>query len=192
MIKITLASGSPRRKELLASLGVDFEVRTKPIDESVGDAQPPHEAAQYLARLKAQAFEKDVQPHELIITADTVVIHDHKILGKPQNKAHAQQMLLALSGNTHEVVTGVCIYYQHKYEVFAETTQVVFKSLTTQEVNYYIEHYQPFDKAGAYGIQEWIGMVGIERIEGDYYNVVGLPLQKVYTRLKAIAPEIWG
>lgn len=192
MIKIILASGSPRRKELLASLGVDFEVHTKPIDESVGDSQPPHEAAQYLAHLKAQAFEGTIADDELVITADTVVIHDHKILGKPADKAEAQQMLRGLSGDRHEVVTGVCIYYQNHYDVFAESTQVVMKPLSNEEIDYYIDHYQPFDKAGAYGIQEWIGMVGIERIEGDYYNVVGLPLHTLYTKLKAIAPQLWA
>jgi septum formation protein len=191
MTKIILASGSPRRKELLASLGVDFEVHTKPIDESVGDNQPPHEAAQYLAHLKAKAFEGSAAANELIITADTVVIHDNKILGKPADKAEAQQMLCGLADDTHEVVTGVCIYHQDRYDVFAENTQVVMKPLSNEEIDYYIDRYQPFDKAGAYGIQEWIGMVGIERIEGDYYNVVGLPLHKLYAKLRAIAPQLW-
>lgn len=186
MTKITLASGSPRRKELLASLGIDFQVRTKPIDESVGDTQPAAEVAEYLARLKAKVFENDAQNDELIITADTVVIHNQQVLGKPKDKQHAQQMLHALSDDVHEVITGVCMYYKGNYHSFSETTRVTFKALSAKETTYYIDHYKPFDKAGAYGIQEWIGMIAIKRIEGDYYNVVGLPVYRVYAMLKEL------
>lgn len=199
MNQIILASGSPRRKELLASLGVDFEVKTKPIDESFPADLPAREVATYLAKAKATAFAQEMTPEKkqeqevsaasrptLVITADTVVILEDKILAKPANKEEAQAMLQALSGSTHLVITGVCILAQGELRAFDETTKVVFKELSAQEIDYYIDHYKPFDKAGAYGIQEWIGMIGIERIEGDYYNVVGLPLHKLYTHLKQL------
>lgn len=192
MTQITLASGSPRRKELLASLGVDFQVRTKPTDETFSSDMAPKEVAAYLAKIKAEAFAHDITPEELIITADTVVIHHQQILGKPADKAEAQQMLQLLSGDVHWVITGVCIFYEGNYHTFSETTKVTFKELTNWEINYYIDHYQPFDKAGAYGIQEWIGMVGIERIEGDYYNVVGLPLRTVYENLRKHLPTLFS
>lgn len=192
MTQITLASGSPRRKELLASLGVDFQVRTKPIDEDFSSDMAPEQVAAYLAKLKAEAFAYDIAPEELIITADTVVIHNQQILGKPADKAEAQRMLQTLSGAVHRVITGVCIFYKGHYYTFSETTQVTFKELTSGEINYYIDHYRPFDKAGAYGIQEWIGMVGIERIEGDYYNVVGFPLRIVYENLRKHLPTLFS
>lgn len=186
MTQITLASGSPRRKELLSSLGIDFQVRTKPIDETFPANLPAREVATYIAKAKAEAFTGDIGANELIITADTVVILGDEILAKPADKKEAQKMLQALSGSTHLVITGVCILTAEGFQTFDETTSVVFKQLSTQEIDYYIDNYQPFDKAGAYGIQEWIGMVGIERIEGDYYNVVGLPLHKVYNHLKQL------
>ncbi|OJJ20824.1 septum formation protein Maf [marine bacterium AO1-C] len=191
MTQIVLASGSPRRKELLGSLGVDFQVKTKPIDETFPADLPAREVATYIAKAKANAFAEEimqgkVDKQALIITADTVVILDNKILAKPADKREAQEMLHALSGSTHLVITGVCILTQGGLQTFDEVTSVVFKELSASEIDYYIDHYQPFDKAGAYGIQEWIGMVGIERIEGDYYNVVGLPVHKVYAHLKQL------
>lgn len=186
MTQITLASGSPRRKELLSSLGIDFQVKTKPIDEAFPADLPTSEVATYIAKAKAEAFTEDIGTNELIITADTVVVLGNEILAKPADKKEAQEMLQALSGSTHLVITGVCILTSEGFQTFDETTSVVFKQLSAQEIDYYIDNYKPFDKAGAYGIQEWIGMVGIERIEGDYYNVVGLPLQKVYSHLKQL------
>ncbi|HAS41786.1 MAG TPA: septum formation protein Maf [Microscillaceae bacterium] len=191
MTQIILASGSPRRKELLASLGVDFQVKTKPIDETFPADLPAREVATYIAKAKAEAFAEEIKSGKvneqaLVITADTVVILGNEILAKPADKKEAQAMLQALSGSTHLVITGVCILTNEGLQTFDETTSVVFKALSAAEIDYYIDHYQPFDKAGAYGIQEWIGMVGIERIEGDYYNVVGLPVHKVYAHLKQL------
>ncbi|MCC9167073.1 Maf family nucleotide pyrophosphatase [Pontibacter harenae] len=179
---LLLASNSPRRKELLASLGLTFEVRVKEVSEDFPDTLKREEVAEFLASHKADAYKEDLQ-EEALITADTIVCLDDKILNKPASAEEAYAMLRALSGQTHEVITGVCVLMKEGKTVFHDSTTVYFKELTDAEINYYIQHYKPFDKAGAYGIQEWIGMIGIEKIEGTYFNVVGLPVQKLYENL---------
>ena len=183
--KITLASNSPRRKELLAGLGLPFEVRVlQGIDESYPDDLPVSDVALYIAGKKADAYRSVLQPDELIITADTVVIVDDEILGKPVDEADAERMLRLISGRTHQVTTGVCLLSPERESRFSVTTDVTFKQLSTDEISYYISHYQPFDKAGAYGIQEWIGYIGVTGLHGSYYNVMGLPVQRIYTELQ--------
>src|SRR5690554_2540014 len=173
-IPIILASQSPRRKELLKQLDLPFEVRTKDIDESFPSTFRPEAAAVYIAEKKANSFLNQLDK-ELLIAADTLVSIHEEILGKPKDSDDAFRMLRLLSGNVHEVITGVALLHQKKIYSFFEKTLVYFKDLTDEEITYYIKTYQPFDKAGAYGIQEWIRMIGVERIEGSYTNVVGLP-----------------
>ena len=180
---IVLGSKSPRRQELLKSIISDFEVITKDIEEILADNINPKDAAKYLAKLKALAYNEEIKNGKTIITSDTVVLLENNILGKPKNEKEAFEMLSSLSGKKHKVITGVCILNNEKEVVFDETTTVYFKKLTTTEINYYIKKYKPFDKAGAYGIQEWIGMVGIEKIEGCFYNVMGLPVANIYSIL---------
>ena len=183
MKKIILASKSPRRKELLNLLDVEFSIEVRAVNEVFSDRLKTDEVAEYLARLKAGAF-KSIKPDELIITADTVVVLNDEILGKPKNTSEAQQMLKNLSGKSHLVITGVCLKTNDRLISFSSSTKVYFKKLTTSEIDYYIENYQPFDKAGSYGIQEWIGAIGITKIEGSYYNVVGLPIYQLNEELK--------
>ncbi|MDA7787328.1 Maf family nucleotide pyrophosphatase [bacterium] len=183
MKKIILASKSPRRKELLNLLDVEFSIEVRAVNEVFSDRLKTDEVAEYLARLKADAF-KSIKPDELIITADTVVVLNDEILGKPKNTSEAQQMLKKLSDKSHLVITGVCLKTNDRLISFSSSTKVYFKKLTTSEIDYYIENYQPFDKAGSYGIQEWIGAIGITKIEGSYYNVVGLPIYKLNEELK--------
>lgn len=181
-MKIILSSNSPRRKELLAGLGVDFEVKViKGVDESYPTTLPPKDVAEYIAREKAAAYE--VAADELVITADTVVVVGDDILGKPHDAAEARKMLREISGCTHRVVTGVCMKTVKEIHSFSVVTGVTFKMLSDEEIDYYIEHYKPFDKAGAYGIQEWIGYIGVTGLEGSYYNVMGFPVQRVYEEL---------
>ncbi|WP_299699452.1 Maf family nucleotide pyrophosphatase [uncultured Pontibacter sp.] len=180
---ILLASNSPRRKELLAGLGLEFEVRVKEVHEDFPEHLQREQVAEFLASHKADAYIADLQ-NEVLITADTIVCLGERILNKPVDALEAFEMLKALSGTHHEVITGVCILTKNSKTIFHDVTTVYFKKLGEEEINYYIEHYQPFDKAGAYGIQEWIGKIGIEKIEGSYFNVVGLPVQKLYTYLK--------
>jgi septum formation protein len=181
--QLILASKSPRRQSLLKSLDLDFDVRVQEVDESYPDDILASEVPQYLAVKKADAYNlKD--SNELLLTSDTVVNVDNQVLGKAKTPNECLSMLALLSGRAHEVITGVCLKSNLKKISFDETTVVHFKALSEQEMSYYIEKYNPFDKAGAYGIQEWIGMVGIERIEGDYYNVMGLPLHKLYQALQ--------
>ncbi|MGW8123472.1 Maf family nucleotide pyrophosphatase [Roseivirga echinicomitans] len=179
---LILASKSPRRQELLRSLEVDFEIRTKEVDESFPASMPVSEVAEFLAVKKSAAFE-DLKANELVITSDTTVLNEGKILNKAENAEEAFEMIQSLSGKTHEVITGVCLRTSHKKVSFSEVTKVTFRVLETTEIEHYIKRYKPFDKAGAYGIQEWIGMVGIEKIEGDFYNVMGLPLHRLYKQL---------
>ncbi|WP_187260659.1 Maf family nucleotide pyrophosphatase [Pontibacter beigongshangensis] len=179
---LLLASNSPRRKELLASLGLEFKVKVKEVPEDFPEHLHPAEVAEFLASHKAGAYADDLGS-EVLITADTIVSAGDRILNKPAAYDQAFEMLRTLSGTSHQVITGVCLLSENFKEVFHDTTSVYFKQLTDAEIDYYIRHYQPYDKAGAYGIQEWIGMVGIERIEGSYFNVVGLPVQKLYTKL---------
>ena len=182
--KLILASNSPRRKELLAGLGIPFEVRVlQDIDEHYPENLPVNEVARYIAKEKADAYRCIVAADELIITADTVVIVGDEILGKPADEADAVRMLRLLSGRTHQVTTGVCLLTAEKERCFDVTTDVTFKTLTDEEIHYYVDRYRPFDKAGAYGIQEWIGYIGVTGLNGSYYNVMGLPVQRIYQEL---------
>ena len=182
--KIILGSGSPRRKELLAGLGLHFEVLLrKGISEAYPDSLEANDVAQYIAEEKMSAYEDLLDGETLVITADTVVICDGMILGKPKDAGNAHDMLRMLSGKTHQVTTGVCIATAEKKTSFHVTTDVTFKDLTDNEINFYIEHYKPFDKAGAYGIQEWIGYIGVTALNGSYFNVMGLPVQRIYETL---------
>lgn len=181
---IVLASNSPRRKELLTGLGVDYVVRTLPdIDESYPKKLGGEAIPAFIARKKADAYQSMIQPGELIITADTIVWLDGKVLGKPEDKAEAIEMLRTLSGKSHQVFTGVCLTMCEWQKSFTAMTEVKFATLTEEEIAYYVEKYAPLDKAGAYGVQEWIGFVGVEAIAGSYYNVMGLPIQKLYQEL---------
>ena len=185
--KLILASNSPRRRELLAGLGIPFEVRVlSDIDESFPANLPVSETALYIASRKAEAYKTHITDNELIITADTVVIVDNEILGKPVDEADAIRMLHKLSGRTHQVTTGVCLLTATQERRFDVTTDVTFKTLTDDEIHYYVSHYKPFDKAGAYGIQEWIGYIGVTGLHGSYYNVMGLPVQRIYEYLNQL------
>ena len=183
--RVVLASNSPRRKELLGGLGINFEVRTlKDIDESYPDTLKGEEIPMFISGKKAEAYRQTMADDELIITADTIVYDKGQVLGKPKSREEAIRMLQQLSGHAHEVITGVSIVTKKKTTQFASTSKVFFSSLTDEEITYYVDSYQPFDKAGAYGIQEWIGFVGVTRLEGSYFNVMGLPIQRLYTDLK--------
>ena len=186
--KIILASNSPRRRELLAGLGLDFEVHViKGISESYPHDLPVSQIPQYIAHEKASAYL--VKPGELVITADTVVVvgsgdHDYRVLGKPKDADEARGMLHALSGRSHHVITGVCLTTHESQRQFSVPNEVTFRELTDDEIDYYITHYRPFDKAGAYGIQEWIGYIGVTGIRGSYFNVMGLPVQRIWQELR--------
>ena len=183
--RIILASNSPRRRELLGGLGIDFEVRVLPdIDESYPSELAVDKIAEYIACTKAAAYRQVMSAGQLVITADTVVISGTEVLGKPTDAEDARRMLQLLSGRTHQVTTGVCLTTTTTQRHFSVTTDVTFKQLSDDEIDYYVDNYKPFDKAGAYGIQEWIGYVGITGIRGSYFNVVGLPVQRLYTALK--------
>ncbi len=181
--RLTLASKSPRRQELLSKLDLEFEVQVKSIDESYPPDLPKEKIAEYLAVEKSNAF-GDIQTNELIITSDTTVVLGDSLLEKAKDASEAAAMLKKLSGQSHLVITGVCLKSKGKQISFSESTEVTFADLSDEQINYYIETYQPFDKAGAYGIQEWIGMVGVKGIKGDFYNVMGLPLFRLYRELK--------
>ena len=205
-MKIILASNSPRRKELLAGLGFEYEVRTLPgLDESYPDGLSMEEIPQYISRKKAAAY--TLSEDELLITADTIVWLDGEVLGKPADEEEARQMLRKLSGKAHQVVTGVTLKtYPHPLperensksfplgedlgeavlHSFSSVSQVTFAQLSDEEINYYVSHYRPMDKAGAYGIQEWIGYIGVTSIQGSYFNVMGLPVQRLYTEMKKL------
>ena len=182
--KIILGSQSPRRKQLLEQAGFSFETRTNPIDESFPDTMPVEEVAQYLAEQKANAAKHLLEnEEEVLLTADSVVILNGKIYGKPENEEDAKQIIRELSGQTHLVITGVCLLSKHKKQSFSGISKVTMKNLTEEEINFYIKNYKPFDKAGSYGIQEWIGLCKISRIEGTYANIMGLPVDLVYQHL---------
>lgn len=183
---IILGSDSPRRKQLLESILPSFDVMAKSVDEHIPDDVEAQSAAQYLAKKKAAAFDNEVKNGKTVITADTVVIWNNTILAKPENKEEAIEMLTSLSGDTHQVRTGVCIRYGEKELVFDDITDVTFRELTAEEIRFYVNTYSPLDKAGAYGIQEWIGMIGITKIEGCFYNVMGFPTRKVYEVLQQL------
>ena len=181
---IVLASNSPRRKELLSGIDIPYEISVLPdIDESYPDTLPHEEVAEFLARKKASAYFPELKDNTLLITADTVVLLHNQILNKPVDKADAKQMLRRLSGNTHRVITGVCLTTKEKQKSFSDLSLVTFGDLTDAEIEYYVEKYAPLDKAGAYGVQEWIGYVAVKRIEGSYFNIMGLPIYRVYREL---------
>ena len=183
---IILASNSPRRKELLAGIDIPFEVRVlDDIDESYPHDLPTKEIAGYISKKKADAYQQTMAADELIITADTIVVLGQEVMGKPKDAAEAHRMLRELSGKTHQVITGVCLTTKERQTCFSVETDVTFKDLTDEEIHYYVEHYRPFDKAGAYGIQEWIGYIGVTGMNGSYFNVMGLPVQRIYEALKA-------
>ncbi len=180
----TLASVSPRRRELLKGLDIDFTVEPGKDEREAFSPELPHtEIPAFLARHKSETFHRELAPKEVLITADTLVFLDEKILGKPHDEEDAAAMLRALSGRTHVVITGMALRTREKVHTFSDTTEVDFKPLTESEIQRYIEKYRPFDKAGAYGIQEWIGYIGITAIRGSYFNVMGLPVQRLYTEL---------
>ena len=189
--KMVLASNSPRRRELLAGLDIPFEVRVADgIDESYPETIPPHEVARYIAGKKAAAYCKTIADDELVITADTVVVVGEKVLGKPKDAEEACSMLRELSGKTHRVITGVCLITRQEKRLFDVTTYVTFKPLTEEEIRYYVNRYRPMDKAGAYGVQEWIGYIGVTNLSGSYYNVMGLPVQRIYQELNSLTGGI--
>ena len=182
---IILGSNSPRRKELLAGLDLDFEVKVIPgLEEHYPATLQPEEIPVFLAKQKAEAYIPTLPEKTLLITADTIVWNRNEVIGKPKNREDAIQMLQSLSGHEHHVVTGVCLTTTEKQKAFSVISAVKFATLTDEEIGYYVDKYQPFDKAGAYGIQEWIGYVGVESINGSFYNVMGLPVQRLYQELK--------
>lgn len=183
--KIVLASKSPRRHELLRGLGIEFEIRTRDTDESFDPTMKLEEIALFLADVKAKAMVDTLGENELIITADTIVCLDDIVLNKPQSAEEACEMLRTLSGRMHKVFTGVSLMSTQKQQLFYDETNVFFRDLSDDEIRYYVENYHPYDKAGSYGAQEWMGYVGVERIEGSYFNVMGLPVHKLYTELMA-------
>ncbi|MBC7450223.1 MAG: septum formation protein Maf [Cytophagales bacterium] len=184
-IDVILASGSPRRKQLLEDAGIRFRILTKQVEEHYPVYLQRSEIPLYLSKIKAHSIRQDF-PDSLIIAADTVVVQRKEILNKPSSPEEAKRMLLQLSGTMHEVITGVTICHKEYEHSFFEITEVVFKPLSEKYIDHYIEHYKPFDKAGGYGIQEWIGMTGIKRIQGDYYNVMGLPVSKLIDELEIL------
>lgn len=182
---IILGSNSPRRRELLAGLDLNFEVKVIPgLEEHYPPTLQPEEIPVFLARQKAEAYIPTLSDKTLLITADTIVWNQNKVIGKPKNREDAIQMLQSLSGHEHHVVTGVCLTTTEKQKAFSVVSTVKFAALTDEEISYYVDKYRPFDKAGAYGIQEWIGYIGVESINGSFYNVMGLPVQRLYQELK--------
>lgn len=182
---IVLASKSPRRKELLGMLDIPFAIRVKDgIDETYPADLPAIKVAEYLSRLKGNAYAADIKPNELVITADTIVILDEHIFGKPRDEQDAIDMLMRLQGKTHIVVSGVCIATKEKIKSFSTSTEVSFAPLSKEEATWYVKKYKPLDKAGAYGIQEWIGCAAVAKIDGSFYNVMGLPVHQLYKVLK--------
>ncbi len=189
-MRLILASKSPRRQQLLKSAGLAFEIRLQSAEEDYPESLSPEEVPVYLAEKKAKAFENNLEEDELLITSDTVVILKEEIIEKPANLQEAKQMLRKLSGQQHSVLTGVCLTTRSDAIRFSERSEVFFKNLSDQEIDYYVEHYPPLDRAGAYGIQDWLGFVGVERVEGCFYNVMGLPVSRLYQTLQAHFPQI--
>lgn len=180
--KIILASSSPRRQQLLKSLGLNFKVVTHKIDEKYPEYFTGTEITDYLAELKTKPFH-NLANNELLIASDTIVWQNNKAIGKPKNKREAEEILKILSGKTHKVITSICIKTKLKTKIVNDITSVYFSVLTNEEINYYIENFNPYDKAGGYGIQDWIGYIGVEKIEGSFFNVMGLPVHKLYKEL---------
>ncbi|MFV7236927.1 MULTISPECIES: Maf-like protein [Flavobacterium] len=185
--KLILASGSPRRQQFFKDLDLDFEIRLKEIEEVYPPELEAAEITNYLAELKANAFEGELQTNEILITSDTIVWHNNKALGKPKDEQDAFEILKSLSNTTHEVITSVCFKTNEKTALLHEITKVTFNELSDESIRYYLENYKPYDKAGAYGIQEWIGFIGVSKIEGSYANVMGMPTDKVYEYLSKLA-----
>ena len=184
--KVLLASNSPRREDLFRGLNIDFEIKVLPdIDESYPSDLPVEEVAEFIALKKANSYTSNLKDDELLITADTVVILNNIIYGKPTNKEEAKEMLCALSGKTHSVISGVCLASTEKQTSFSVGSDVEFSELTNEEIAYYIERYAPYDKAGSYGIQEWIGYIGVKHLSGSYFNIMGLPIQRLYSEMKS-------
>ena len=181
--KIILGSASPRRQDLLKSIINDFEIKVCDLKEKYPKSLKEKEISEFLAIQKSDVFSIKIKTNEILITADTIVIKGDRILNKPKNKTQAKEMLAFLSDSEHKVITSVCLRNQQKKLVFSSITKVFFKPLSNAEINYYVEEYKPLDKAGAYGIQEWIGLIGITKIEGSYFNVVGLPIAQLYEKL---------
>ncbi|UPQ79056.1 Maf-like protein [Flavobacterium azooxidireducens] len=186
--KIILASGSPRRQQFFKDLDIDFEIRLKEVEEIYPLHLQAQEITNYLAELKAKAFDGELKPNEILITSDTIVWHNNQCLGKPKDEEDAFKMLQSLSNSTHEVITSVCFKTNSKTETFHEVTKVTFRELSDEAIRYYLTNYKPFDKAGSYAIQEWIGYVGISKIEGSYTNVVGMPMHLVYQKMLTFVP----
>lgn len=183
---IILASGSPRRQEFFKGLGIDFEIRLKPIKEEYPNRLRHFEISNYLAQLKSLPFKNELKPNDILITSDTIVWHNEKALGKPRSKQEAFEMLKSMSNATHEVITSVCFKTISSEKTVHDITKVTFKKFSDEEIWYYIKNFEPMDKAGAYGIQEWIGQIGVIKLEGSYFNVMGLPVHKVYQTLNEI------
>jgi septum formation protein len=181
--KLILASGSPRRQQFFKDLELDFEIRLKEVEEIYPPELKREEITNYLAQLKASPFEGRLQENEILVTSDTIVWHNNKALGKPTDKQDAFEILKSLSNTTHEVITSVCFTTNSKTDLLHEITKVTFNELSDEAIHYYIDNYKPFDKAGAYGIQEWIGFIAVSKIEGSYANVMGMPVDKVYEYL---------
>lgn len=182
---IILASKSPRRQDLLKGVGIDFDILTKDVDESYPDKMSVYEVAPYLSVKKAKAFtEEELPENYMVITADTIVVVEDRILGKPKDADEARKMLRLMSGKKHSVITGVTVMTKEKSKTFSVTSKVSFDILDDEEIEYYVTEYKPMDKAGAYGVQEWIGYIGVNYVEGSYFNVMGLPTQKLYQVLK--------
>lgn len=184
---IILASGSPRRQQFFKELELDFEVRLKPVIEVYPPRLVHHEITNYLAQLKAHPFKNELKDHDILITSDTIVWHNNTAMGKPKDEDEAFKMIKSYSGKTHEVITSVCFTTNTYKKVLHNVTKVTFRILTNDEIMYYVKTYKPFDKAGAYGIQEWIGLIGVTKIEGSYFNVMGLPVHLVYKTLNDMA-----
>ena len=184
---LILASGSPRRQQFFKELGLDFEIRLKPVDEVYSEQLSHSEISDYLAELKAKPFKNELKDNDILVTSDTIVWHDNEALGKPKDINEAFEMLQSMSAKTHEVITSICFTTNKSQKTVNAITKVTFKSLTDSEINYYVTNFTPFDKAGGYGIQEWIGQIGIVNIEGSYTNVVGLPTDLLYKTLNDMA-----
>jgi septum formation protein len=182
--RIILASRSPRRQQLLRELGLKFDVVTREYAETFPDGLAGEEVARYVAHEKAVSFRNEIKDNEIVITADTIVWCNQKVLGKPLDYEDAKRILNEISGNTHEVITGVSIFSKAKEVIFSVSTKVTFEALSDEEIKYYIDKFNPYDKAGAYGIQEWIGIIACSHIDGSYFNVVGLPVQRLYKELQ--------
>ncbi|WP_300439886.1 Maf-like protein [Christiangramia sp.] len=184
--EIILASGSPRRQKIFKDLKIPVTIDVRPIDEIFPEHLKKEEITDFLSALKAEAFKKDLKKNQILITSDTIVYNDGKALGKPKDHKQAVEMIKSLSGKDHEVITSVCFTTTNEQKILNHTTKVTFSALSDKEIEYYVSNYKPFDKAGGYAIQEWIGLIGIEKIEGSYFNVVGLPTHEVYKTIKKI------